>query len=170
MLQVIRNLLLILLFSISSLAMDCQLAKSLNHPSLVNNAEFWEKLGKIKPTDDRAIKNLINTHAPEALSVTNSAARITAASTKEVFSINSKAEKARNKLSKKNQQHFDEFIQVLTEKGPQGLYEQPKRWHYERLTSNRELHTVRLDGGNRVLFKIQDGVAHIIDVGNHITH
>lgn len=168
--QITRNILLVLFLSFSASAMDCQLAKSLNHPLLVNNAEFWEKLGKIKPTDDRAIKNLIDAYAPEALAVTNSAVRITAASTKEVFSINSKAEKALGKLSKTNQQHFDEFIQVLTEKGSQGLYEQPKRWHYERLTSNRELHTVRLDGGNRVLFKIQDGVVNIIDVGNHITH
>ena len=147
--------------------MDCQLAKSLNHPLLVNNAEFWEKLGKIKPTDNRAIENLITTYAPQALSTTNSAVRITAASSKEVFSLNSKAEKAKNKLSKINQKHFDEFIQILTEKGPQGLYEQPKRWHYESLTRNKELHTVRLDGGNRVLFKIQDGVVNVIDIGNH---
>lgn len=140
------------------------------HPSLAQNAEFWEKLSVLKKTDNRAIEDLIRQMAPEVLQTSTGAAQTIVSNTKEVFSLNKKAEKAREKLSKINQRHFDEFVQVLTEKGPKGLYEQPKRWHYEKLTDSKTLHTVRLDDGNRVLFEIKDGVAHILDIGNHITH
>ncbi len=174
MLQLSSALLLRIVFfmavPLSATAMDCRLAKSLNHPSLVNNAEFWDKLGKIRSTDERAIEALIKAHAPEALSEAVQTARVVVASTREVFSIHSKAEKARSKLSKINKKHFDDFIQVLTEKGPKGLYEQPKRWHFEKLMEGNGLHTIRLDSGNRVLFTIKDGVANILDIGNHITH
>lgn len=168
--RAIRYFLIILIFSFAVKAMDCQLAKALHHDKLASNSEFWEKLSQIKSTDERAIRNLINEYAPEALTATGVMAHVAASSTKEVFSINAKAEKAKSKLTKINQRHFDELIQVLTEKGPQGLRDQPGKWNYEVLKEAKGTHSVRLDKGVRVQFTIEEGVVRINDIGNHIGH
>ena len=169
--QKIKNILMIIILSTSAFAMNCKLAKSLNHPTLLNNSEFWDAFGKIDSNDSYALENLIKKYSPEALSEVETKKKTSnTQSSKEVFSINSKAEKAIAKLTQINQRHFDEFIALITEKGTQGLYEQPKRWHYEKLKGSGGEHTVRLDQGYRVLFKINDGVVSILDVGNHITH
>ena len=154
-------------------AMDCRLATMLKHPSLAENATFWEKLAKINRNDNRAIEQLIKEFVPTEALATSQVVTHAASNMKEVFSLHKKAEKAREKLSKTNQQHFDEFIQVLTEKGPQGLYDQPKKWHYEKLVRGDGQHTIRLDGAYRVLFEIKDGVANILDIaktGSNVGH
>ena len=170
--SVISLTLLILFFGSESWAINCKLAQFFNHPSLANNAEFWQKLGTINAADDRAVEALIRQFGPDALSAASTqSTRAVATNSKEVFRLKSKAEKAKDKLSKINKRHFDEFIQVVTDEGTNVLYSRPKRWHYEKLQSNKNQHTVRLDDGVRVLFEIgDDGVLNILDMGSHVTH
>jgi mRNA-degrading endonuclease RelE of RelBE toxin-antitoxin system len=147
--------------------MDCRLVEKLNHPSIAGNEKFWEEFSKISKNDDRALEALIKKHAPEEIA---SKPKVRPGSDRPNFSLNKKAEKAVQKLNPQNQKHFDEFIQVVNEKGIQGLYEQPKKWHFEKLRMNSNLHTVRLDKEYRVLFEINDGVVNILDMGIHVTH
>jgi mRNA-degrading endonuclease RelE of RelBE toxin-antitoxin system len=151
--------------------MDCRLVTLMNDPKVASSSEFWDKLSKLKKNDDKAIEALLKEYRVEATIAENAAkASGSVASIGEKFQLSNKAEKARAKLTKINQKHFDEFIEVINEKGPQGLYENPKRWHYEKLRKDRDQHTIRLDSGNRVLFNIKDGQVNILDMGNHITH
>lgn len=155
----------ILLSTPPLLAMNCRVAKALSHPSIASNDDFWREFSKLKPNDPR-VEALIEKYSSEALKT----AAPVAISLQEKFTLHQKAEKALAKMNSATQKQFDNFVQVLNEKGTQGLYEQPKKWHYERLRLNRNLHTVRLDGSNRVLFEVIDGKANILDIGNHITH
>lgn len=154
--------------------MDCKLAKAMKHPSIVENSDFWVEFGKINTNNSYELEKLIKKYSPEALSDVDTNKRTAGnLSTNEVFTMSSKAEKAKAKLSVINQKHFDEFIQLITEKGPHALYERPAKWHYEELkgsSAEKPEHTVRLDKGYRVKFTIDDGVVRILDIGNHIGH
>ena len=149
--------------------MGCKIASLLNHPSLAGNEKFWEDFAKLAKHDDKSIEDLIKKHANELLESSTAAAQ-TARKAEKSFTMNHRAEKAMEKLTAVSQKRFDEFISIVNEKGLQGLYEQPKKWHFERLQMNRNLHTVRLDDGQRVLFEIIAGRVNILDIGRHVTH
>jgi len=151
-------------FATSVFAMDCRLAQLLNHPTLAGNADFWEKFGKINPNNNKALEDLIKEYNPELLNQGGIAVSSTAG--REVFRLSRDAEKAKSKLNVQNQKKFDEFVQMLTEKGPQGFYEQPGKWRPEKLKRNKDEHTVHLHGDYRVLYEIKDGVVNILDIAN----
>ncbi len=154
--------------SVVASAMNCRVAQMLNHPSISSNDEFWNEFGKLEKPDDRTVEALIQKYSTAATAPASFAAKV--APLVDSFTLSHKAEKAQAKLNPINQKHFDEFIKVINEKGPQGLYEQPKKWHFEKLKVHSEQHTVRLDSGYRVLFEVKDGTVHVLDIGNHITH
>ncbi len=160
---------LLFCFSVASFAMDCDLAKAINHPSLASNSVFWERLSLVNPKDNVAIKKLITEYSAEALPSTQSLQAVTRVSAS-ALETSHKAEKAIAKLTGTNIKHYDDFLKILNEKGVQGFYENPGKWHYERLKMNREHHTVRLDQGYRILFEVENGQVRILDIGRHITH
>jgi len=146
-------------------AIDCKLANLLSHHSIASNADFWEKFSQINPNNKAALEELIKKYNPDLLK--NSDPVVVKKSLKQKFELSTKAEKARLKLNKQNQEKFDEMIELVNTKGPEAFYEQPGKWRPERLKRNREEHTIRLHGDYRVLFEVSDdGVVNILDVGN----
>jgi mRNA-degrading endonuclease RelE of RelBE toxin-antitoxin system len=162
--------LILLSVSIASFAMDCDLAKAINHPSLVQKSDFWERLSAINPKDNVAIRKLISEYSNDALATASQASQSVARVSAVAIETSHRAEKAIAKLAGTNIKHYDDFLKVMNEKGVQGFYENPGKWHYERLKMNREHHTVRLDQGYRVLFEVENGQVRVLDIGRHITH
>ena len=154
-------------------SMNCELAKAINHPNLSQNSDFWEKLYKIEPKDgDAAIKKLIYEYAPEALGSSHAITNRGVAAAKVTIDIAHKAEKEIGKLSKANIGHYDEFLKTINENGSHGFRSNPGKWHYEKLPSyGSDAHSVRLDGGMRVLFDVEkDGSIMVRAVNNTIGH
>jgi hypothetical protein len=164
-------ILFFILLPLKTFSMSCDLAKAVNHPLLAQNSEFWSKLSTLNPKDDFAIKNLINQFAPEALGIAQSAPSATLKAWSFV-EVSHKVEKAVAKLSKINIKHYDDFIKILNEKGVQGFYENPGKWHYEKLAEyGPNAHSVRLDSGVRVLLDVgKNGSTVVRDVSNKIGH
>ncbi len=166
----IKTFSLVIFFSVAASAMNCRVAQMLNHPSISSNDEFWNEFGKLEKPDDRTVEALIQKYSVTAAAAPPRVLATKPTSFNESFTLTHKAEKAQAKLNPINQKHFDEFIKLINEKGPQGLYEQPKKWHFEKLKTHSVQHTVRLDSGYRVLFEVKEGMVHVLDIGNHITH
>ncbi len=165
-----RNHLIFFIFFIAAFqaaAMSCRIVDILSHPSIVNNAEFWEKYATLANHTDQNIEALIKKMAPGALST--SAPAIAASAFGENFEITHRAEKAIAKLTAQNQKHLDEFIKVINEGGLQELRDRPGRWNFKKMQGNVG-YSVRLDSGYRVQFLIEEGRIKILDVGNHIGH
>lgn len=152
--------------------MNCDLAAKLNHPNLSQNEKFWEEFSQLSNHDDKNVAQLLSKYEIPATAIGRAApsAVATANVTREAFTTHHRVEKAVRKLNTVNQRHYDDFIKVINERGVQGLYDQPGRWHFEKIKQMPGAHTVRLDQGTRVLFKIDNGVIQILDVGSHITH
>lgn len=159
------------LISVATSAMDCDLAKAINHPSLANSEEFWVRLSAINPKDDFALKKLITSYSPDALGSGQAAQRVARISSAAVETSH-KAEKAIVKLVGINKKHYDDFLKTVNEKGVQGFYDNPGKWHYEKLPQYGEhAHSIRLDGGNRVLFDVEkDGSILVREVSNKVGH
>jgi len=159
-------------FYAASFAMDCDLAKAINHSSLVQKSDFWERLSAINPKDNNAIRKLISEYSNDALATatqaTQSAARVSAAA----IETSHKAEKAIVKLAGANVKHYDDFLKVINEKGVRGFYDNPGKWHAEKLPQYGPLaHSIRLDGGYRVLFDVaKDGAVLVREVSNKVAH
>lgn len=164
--------LILLSISFASFAMDCDLAKAINHPSLVQKSDFWERLSALNPKDNTAIRKLISEYSNDALATatraTQSAARVSAAA----IETSHKAEKAIVKLAGANVKHYDDFLKVINEKGVRGFYDNPGKWHAEKLPQYGPLaHSIRLDGGYRVLFDVaKDGAVLVREVSNKVAH
>ncbi len=163
--------LILLSVSIANFAMDCDLAKAINHPSLVQKSDFWERLSAINPKDNVAIRKLISEYSNDALAsaqAVQSVARVSAAA----IETSHKAEKGIVKLTAINTKHYDEFLKMINEKGVHGFYSNPNKWHAEKLPQYGPLaHSIRLDGGYRVLFDVaKDGSVLVREVSNKIGH
>lgn len=164
--------LILLSVSVASFAMDCDLAKAINHPSLAQKSDFWERLAAINPKDNTAIKKLISEYSNEALVTTTQATQSVARLSAAAIETSHKAEKAIAKLAGANVKHYDDFLKVINEKGVRGFYDNPGKWHAEKLPQYGPLaHSIRLDGGYRVLFDAaKDGGVLVREVSNKVAH
>lgn len=170
---------LLLLGDNAQAAFSCNLAKLLSRPELAENAQFWQKMSGIKHTDDE-LKNLIQAHAPHLLNIPQEVA--TTAVVRKPFRIHKPAEKFLNSEGKTNiRKKYEEFMDLMTDpnKGLRSIssgrpggeaLDAKNGWHHKTLQENKDKHTVRLDGGTRILFEIRNGELHVLDVGKHVTH
>lgn len=166
-------ILLLFIFSTQIWALNCDLAKMMNqHPKLAQNSEFWTKMSTINSKDEQAVRKLIAEFAPEALESTHVVVSSTVAASESAVEISHKVEKAVIRLTKINAKHYDDFTKILNEKGVQGFYENPGKWHYEKLPQyGPNAHSVRLDGGVRVLLDVgKNGATVVRDISNKIGH
>lgn len=159
------------LFSIQTFALDCSLAEKFNDPKLAGNSKFWDELGKLKDQSDDAVADLIKKHDPQ-FHYGSAAKTSTSFAIPTSFNVSKKVEKALKLLSPAQKRNFEEFVQTVSGKGgAKALYDNPGKWHYEKLYQYGGASSVRLDQGMRVLFKADaDGVVDIIDMGKHIGH
>ncbi len=164
-------LILSLTFSLSANALDCRLADKFNDPKLANNTQFWNDLGKLSDQSDDAVAALIKKHDPQfKFSGSNSVVDKTF-SIPSSFSVSKKSEKAIKLLTSSQQKNFEEFIKTVSGKdGAKALYNNPGKWHYEKLKQYGGASSIRLDQGMRVLFKADGDAIEILDVGKHIGH
>ena len=129
------------LFSVHVGAVDCSVAKMLSHPTLVQNKKFWEELALINTDDAVAVKNLIAKFSPQAAGVALASEGTVVLQVtefvKSVVEFTNAGRKAIQKLTPLNQKKFDEFIKIINEKGLQQLYENPGKWHMEKLKRDR---------------------------------
>ncbi len=151
--------------------MDCQLSKLMAHPSLAQNDRFWTELGKLKPNDDRAIKELIKSFSPELVTASSSAVQ-TANTVKKAVAVTHGSQKEIKKLTPSLKKHFDDYLKIVNEEGVHGLFINPAKWHYEKLPQyGPNAHSARLNDGYRVLFDVaKDGSVNVREVSKAIGH
>lgn len=165
------NFILIILLTAQAWAIDCQLSKLMGHPTLVQNEHFWTELGKIKPNDERAIKELIKSISPDLLTSSTTSAQLVNVVQKTV-GVTHAAEKDIKKLSPSMKKHFDDYLKIINEEGVHGLFVNPAKWHYEKLPQyGPNAHGARLNDGYRVLFDVaKDGSVNVREVSKAIGH
>jgi hypothetical protein len=160
------------LISFPGFAMDCDLAKAINHPSLAQRSDFWERLSTVNPKDSAAIRKLITEYSSDALATTAQASQAASRVSAAAIETSHKAEKGIAKLAGANVKHYDDFLKVINEKGARGFYDNPGKWHAEKLPQYGPLaHSIRLDSGYRVLFDAaKDGSVVVREVSKKVAH
>ena len=147
-------------------AIDCNLMKHLADPKLADNLKFWEEYGTLSNSgklNDRTLKDLLKKHTAEPPEV--QVAAKTAPREPINYSSTKKADKEISQLSPVLKKHYEEFMTLMSDKsGLQQLYANPGRWHMEKIKAKADHYTVRLNGGVRVLFKMEKNEISIIEV------
>ncbi len=167
----IISILVLSFFSVAQ-AIDCDLAKLIAKPELASNAKFWEELGQIDQKNRRSIQSFIEKYSEKEIlkNPITTVERVTAAIKIQVDTTR-EADKAIAKLNQNAKKHYDEFLKIVNEEGPQALHKNQNRWRYKKIPEvNSKTHSVKLDTGGRVLFEVDGNSVRILDVGNHVTH
>ena len=155
-------LFLLVVISTSSFAgLRCDLASKLGDPKIVSNLDFWEEFNKLQASGklhDRDLESLFKKYGVDSNGSAPSVPSV-AQSRPFSYSTTSKADKDLKKLPNNLRKNYEEFMSIMSDRdGFKALYDNPGRWHYEKLKAQDNLHTVRLNGGYRVLFKkVDDG-------------
>lgn len=160
--KIIHLILILSFFSLAHANLRCDLASKLSDPKISSNLDFWEDFNKLQAkgkVSDREYEELFRKHGvdsskPQAPSVVPSSSKPFN------YSTTAKADKDLKKLPSNLRKQYEEFMSIMSDKdGYKGLYQNPGRWHLEKLKSVDGLHTVRLNGGYRVLFrKLENGI------------
>lgn len=162
--------LLILFLSLNSQALDCRIVEKFSDPKFANNTKFWNELGQLENQTDDAVAALIKKHDTQ-FKFSGSTSTPKHFSIPQSFNISKKSEKAMKTFSPTQQRNFEEFVSTVGGKdGVKALYNNPGKWHFEKLKQYGGNSSIRLDQGMRVLFKVDGDAIEIIDVGKHIGH
>jgi hypothetical protein len=162
--------------------MSCDLAELLTHPSIRDKAEFWAEFSAHPDgISDDALRALyrkygVDSPATEHLVSESASAATQAASSRPMFTLSKQALKDTRFLKQALKKHLDEFLDYAKE-GTAGLQRElrknPGRWNYKQLHGrfSQETHSVRLDGGTRVVFRQnEDGLVEILNIDSTTTH
>ncbi len=158
-----------LTFSCALFGIDCNLIKHLDHPNLASNAKFWEEyttLSSGNKLNDRSLTELFKKHD---IHVKNPVSATVKAPTPPKdplsYSTSRKADKEIAGLSPALKTNYSEFMTLMADRsGIQALYQNPGRWHMEKIKALKDSYSVRLNGGVRVLFKLEKDEIHILEV------
>lgn len=147
-------------------AIDCNLMKLLTDPKLADNLKFWEEYGSLSNSgklSDRTLKDLLKKHNAEVPDVQ---VQVKQPPREPInYSSTKKADKEISQLSPVLKKHYEEFMTLMSDKsGLQQLYANPGRWHMEKIKAKADHYTVRLNGGVRILFKMEKNDISIIEV------
>lgn len=157
--------------SICALGSSCDVWSKLASPEVAQNEKFWEDFKSLKdPSRADEIARLLKKH--ELLDrPQNHLGTIEQVTTKVSFNYHHKAQKALNKLPMEIRKHLEDFVHVVEQQGMHTLYNQPGRWHFEKI-KHSSTRTVRLNSGYRVEFSLsEDGRrVEVLDIGKHVTH
>lgn len=167
------------LFSLFSYAgLSCDMSKHLQTASQAGKLDekFWHdySIASKNGISDRELSALMEKHG-----VAKPQSNITGRRSDDILptqrvrpQVSKNVHKDVERLSPPLKQKYAEVVEQLT-KDPSGavFYKNPGKWHFEKLVKyGPHAHSVRLDGGYRVLIEIKNGVAHIQQVDKTVGH
>ncbi|MBS1969653.1 MAG: hypothetical protein JSU04_05075 [Bdellovibrionales bacterium] len=167
---------LVLIFSQSVLATDCMMSMALKDPELANNGAFWEDYAKLSAKgggDEKQMQALIEKYKPGATAKAEtpaaskpfsaSATDKPAVAVSNTYNVQHKAEKEIKKLPKDLQENVDEFLEIASRPGGfKEIQNNPGKWRYEQVEQfGKDAHTVRINGGYRILFDLDKKTHHM---------
>lgn len=173
------SFLLVFLIPVFSYAgLSCQMSKHLQVASQSGKLgdHFWQDYAKASKNgiNDRELNELMSKHGVGKAQSDMSGRRSTdVAPTQRIRpQVSKSVYKDVDRLAPPLKQKYAEVVEQLT-KDPSGagFYKNPGRWHFEKIGQyGPHAHSVRLDGGYRVLVDIKDGIATIRQVDKTIGH
>lgn len=169
---------LVLAFSQSVLGMECMMSMALKDPDLAGNGAFWEEYAKLTANNlgtEKQMAALIEKYKPGASAAkaetssasaptsSSAAAEKTAPGISNTYNVQHKAEKEIKKLPKDLQQNVDEFLEIASRPGGfKEIQNNPGKWRYEQVEQfGKDAHTVRINGGYRILFDLDKKTHHM---------
>lgn len=146
------------------------MSMALKDPELSNSSAFWDDYAKLAAKgepSEKQMQALVEKHKPAGVrSVEQAPASASASSPPAIsntYNIQHRAEKDIKKLNKDLQQNVDEFLTIATRPGGfKEIQNNPGKWRYEQVEQfGKEAHTVRLNGGYRILFDLDKKTHHL---------
>lgn len=155
--------------SLKASAIDCNLMKQLSDPALASKAKFWEEYSSLTSSgklSDRTLAELLKKHGSGPSHPSASAGKAPAVVREPTnYQTTSRADKEIAKLPPKLRTHYEEFMNLALDKaGIKELYANPGKWHMEKIKRFNDVYTVRLNGGVRVLFKMEKNDITVMEV------
>lgn len=161
-----------LLICYEASAIDCNLMKYLTHPALSDKVQFWEDYGKLSHSgklSDRTLGDLLKKYGVEAKAEVPVQPKIIREPIN--YSTARKADKDISTLSPGLRKNYEEFMTLMSDKsGIKELYANPGRWHMEKIKRFNDVYSVRLNGGVRVLFKLEKNDLTVMEVNAAKVH
>lgn len=165
----------LLFLSLQASAVECLMNAALKDPELSANSAFWDDYAKLAAKGEPSAKDmqaLVEKYKPSAGSApveraqapsTTSGSSSSAPLISNTYNIQHRAEKDIKKLNKDLQQDVDEFLTIATRPGGfKEIQNNPGKWRYEQVGQfGKEAHTVRLNGGYRILFDLDKKSHHL---------
>lgn len=157
--------------SLALAGLRCDLLKKLDDPKL--NEMFWNEYGVLasqKNLNDRTLAGLLEKHKVSTTETPTVESLPSSSPTR--VSYNKRAEKELALLPTKSmKKNYEEFMTVMRDgNGLKELYKQPGKWHLEKLQGHDHLYTVRLNGGYRVLFKLEKNDLTLMEINAANVH
>ncbi len=168
----------VLIPSLAFAGLSCEMSKLLQNATQSGKLgdRFWQDYARASQNGigDRELSSLMQKHGVSIPKSESSGRRATDISPSQRVrpQISKSAYKDIDRLPPSLKQKYAEVVENLT-KDPSGatFYKTPGKWRFEKLPQyGSHAHSVRLDGGYRVLFDIRDGMASIRKVDKTIGH
>lgn len=145
---------------------------ALKDPELSNNSAFWDDYAKLASQgepSEKQMQALVEKYKPAGSAAKpveqapGSASPSSASIISNTYNIQHRAEKEIKKLPKELQQHVDDFLTTATRPGGfKEIQNNPGKWRYEQVEQfGKDAHTVRLNGGYRILFDLDKKTHHL---------
>ena len=156
---------LLFVFTMPTRAADCLLQEALKNSKLNSNPQFWEELNQLSANgqpSNHSLNSLIEKYSGKGTELKNNSSSLEVVekikNSPLRYSLEKKAEKEIRALPPNLRIKADEFLEVaLRPGGLQELGNNPGRWNFEKLIQHgKNAYTVRLNGGYRILFDIED--------------
>lgn len=164
---------LVLFWGLQAPAMECLMSLALKDPDLIQNSAFWDDYAKLASKgepSEKQMQALVEKYKPagvkeveRAQASTTTSSTSTAPPISNTYNIQHRAEKEIKKLPKELQQHVDDFLSTATRPGGfKEIQNNPGKWRYEQVEQfGKDAHTVRLNGGYRILFDLDKKTHHL---------
>jgi mRNA-degrading endonuclease RelE of RelBE toxin-antitoxin system len=153
------------------------MSMALKDPDLANNGAFWEDYAKLSAKGgdgEKQMQALIEKYKPGATAQSEASAATKpssvsaqtekpAAGVSNTYNVQHKAEKEIKKLPKDLQENVDEFLEIASRPGGfKEIQNNPGKWRYEQVEQfGKDAHTVRINGGYRILFDLDKKTHHM---------
>jgi plasmid maintenance system killer protein len=174
--HVMLSLILLLAISLPAGANDCSVFERIGRAGLNDNAAFWSDYAKLAEKGEPSsgdLESLMSKYqaAPQAVAAPPAPKAAWPASPRAAaVELRKAAEKGYAKSPAQVQAKMDEFLDLYKQKGV-GFVQDLKAnggWNFESLHEQKGLFSVRLNGGYRATFTMDDGELKILDIGQHV--
>jgi plasmid maintenance system killer protein len=149
-----------LLFSLSVFSTECLLTKAMSNPKLKDNKEFWKDYSSLmasgKSSDD-ALTALAGKYDFSSSRAPTVASSISTPKPALRLDVHKRAKGEITRLPAPLKKKVDGFLEVILKPGGiKEVRDNPGKWHFEKLAQfGPEAHSVRLNGGYRIMFDLK---------------